>query len=279
MLRYLLVGGFLTCVVSLSLAAPPWEERHGLTADDFEKTSKDLGEKGYSPIHLSAAVVGKEVRFAAVWEKRPDGPAVEARHDLTAKQYEKTADELKKKGFRPVHLSGYEANGEARFTAVWEKEPKDAPAWEAYHDLTSDDYRKLYADLTKKGSRPLRVSGYVVGKETRYATIWEKEEKNGPTWHTRRDLTAAQYQDVFNEQLEKKHRLIHVAGYTIDGEERFAGVWEKSAALGWHSKHGMDAKQYEAALADLKTKGFWPVQVNIYAVGGQARYAGLWARD
>jgi len=278
--RYLIACALVTSLLcaSASAARPLWEERHGLTADDFEKTTKQLAERGYRPVQISAAVVGKELRFAAIWEKHADAPPTETRHNLTDKQYEKTADELKEKGFRPVEVRGYEVDGEARFAAIWEKAPKDAPAREAHHALTSDDYRKVYAELTKKGYRPLQVSGYAIGKETRYATIWEKEPKNAPAWHTRRDLTAEQYQDVFDEQLKMGHRIVHVSGYTIDGQERFAGVWE-AATTGWYGHHGLDTKQFDAAMAKLKGQGLRPVQVSIYAVGGQARYAGAWVND
>src|SRR5262249_34353767 len=160
---------------------------------------KALAEKEYQLVQLNAAGTGKEVRFTAVWEKRPDAPAREARHDLTAKQYETTAAELKEKGFRPVELCGYESGGEARFAAIWEKQAKDAPEWEAHPGLTSDEFRKLYTDLSNKGYRPRCLGGFTVGKETRYATIWEKAPKD-TVWHARRDLTAAQYQDVFDEQ-------------------------------------------------------------------------------
>jgi hypothetical protein len=262
---------------SAALAAPPWEERHNLTAEEYAKAAKEFAEKGYRPLQLGAVAVGKEVRFAAVWEKN-DAPAREARHDLTAKQYEKLAGEMKDKGFRPVEILGYGVEGDVRFAAIWEKAAKDSPEVEARHDISGDDYRKLYAELTNKGYRPQRVSGFAVGKETRYATIWEKAPK-GAEWHTRRDLTADQYQEVFDEQLKKGNRLIQVCGYTIDGQVRFAGVWEKSPGQNWHAHHGLSAKDYETTTARLKEKGFRPVQVSGFAVGKEVRYSGVWVRD
>ncbi len=281
MLRLLFACGFVVgSAGAVRAAAPEWEERHDLTATDFAKVSKELKEKGFRPTVVCGYALGKETRFTAVWEKRADGPEWEARHDLTAKQYETSATELKEKGFRPVEICGYEADGEARYAAIWEKEAKDAPAWEARHALTSDEFRKLYADLSNTGFRPVRVSGYAVGKEARFATVWEKAPKDA-VWHTRRDLTAAQYQEVFEEQREKKHRLLSVSGYTVAGEERFAGVWQKPAAAEptLFTHHTMAAKQYEAALAEYKQKGFRPVQVSTYAVKEQAKYAAVWVKE
>lgn len=280
MLKYLLVCGLIACPFGAAWAAPPaWEGRYGITAANFEKTDKELAEKGYRPVQLCAAAVGKELRFTAVWEKRADGPELEARYDLTTKQFEKAATELKGAGFRPVDVCGYEVNGAARFAGVWEKAPKDAPARELRGDLSADDYRKLYADLTKNEFRPLRVTGYAVGKETRYATVWEKEPKNGPAWHTRRDLTAAQYQDEFDAQVALKRRPIHVVGYTIDGEERFAAVWEAATGMGGAARHNMDQEALEQAATNLKAQGYRPLYVSMYPANGRLRFAGTWAKD
>lgn len=281
MLRLLLACGLAACSAGAARAdAPEWEERHDLAAAAFVKASKELAEKGFRPVQICGYAAGKEARFTAVWEKRADGPAFEARHDLTAKQYETTAAELAEKGFRPVEVCGYEAGGGVRFAAIWEKGEKDAPAREARPALTSDELRKLYADLSNAGYRPVRVSGYAVGTEARYATIWEKAPK-GAVWHARRDLTATQYQDVFDEQREQKRRLVQASGYTVDGEERYAGVWEPMPAAnqGTFSHHTMDAKKYEATLADYKRQGYRPVRVSSYEVKGQVKYAATWVKE
>jgi|SRR5579883_412419 len=280
MLRFLFACALVVyCVGATRAAAPPSEVRYGLTATEFEAASKDLADKGYYLIQTSATLVGKEVRFAAVWEKHQDWPDRKAQHNLTTKQYADTTAELKEKGYRPVDVCGYEMNGEARFVAIWEKEPKDAPAREARHDLTSNDFRKLYTELTNKGYRPLRINGYTIGQKTRYATIWEKELKGAPLWHMRRDLTPGQYQQVFDEQVEKQFRLVHVVGYTIDGEERFAGIWEKSTGPVWYAHHALDANEYEKSNANLNKQGYRQVQISGYSVGGKLRYAGLWLKE
>lgn len=284
MLRYLLACGSVVSSLGVGAlcAAPPWEMQHNLTVTEFEKASKEFAEKGYRVTQVSAAQVGKEkeLRFLAVWEKHTDNLTWEARHDLTAKQYEKLAAELKEKGFHAIELCGYEADGEARFAAIWAKEPKGGPEREVRHALTSDDYRTLYTALSNKGYRPLRVSGYQVGKETRYATIWEKEPKGAPQWSTRRDLTADQYQEVFDDQLKGGSRVVHLAGYTIDGEQRFAGVWEKSPApAAWQVRHRIDIKSFETQSAGFKSQSLRPVCVSVHAVNGQPQFVGMWLRE
>jgi uncharacterized iron-regulated membrane protein len=59
---------------------------------------------------LVFAVAGQakaEALFAAIWEQG-GGPAFQARHNLTAAQYQQTFDQLVGQGFRPRAVSGYE---------------------------------------------------------------------------------------------------------------------------------------------------------------------------
>jgi hypothetical protein len=284
MFRFVLACGLVASAVGAVSADPAWDQRNNLTPADFEKASKELAEKGYQPAQITAAVVGKDakkgVRFLTVWEKIPDGPVREARPDLTAPQYEKATADFKDKGFRPVELCGYEVDGAPRFAAIWEKAPKDAPVREAHPALTDDDYRKLYTALSNKGCRPLRVTGFAVGKETRYASIWEQAPKGAPAWYSRRDLTRAQYQEVFDERLEAGDMVVHLSVYTIDGEPRFAGVWEKAPRpQAWQVRHWMDARQYENAVDVFRGQGMRPLRVTSHAVDGEPRFTALWVRQ
>ncbi len=58
-------------------------------------------------VFATAGQTKAEVLFAAVWEKG-GGPAFQARHNLTAAQYQQTFDQLVGQGFRLRAVSGYE---------------------------------------------------------------------------------------------------------------------------------------------------------------------------
>lgn len=47
----------------------------------------------------------------------------------------------------------------------------------------------------------------------RYAAIWEQAD--GPAWHARHGLTAAQYQQAFDQPLAEGYRLKCVSGYSL----------------------------------------------------------------
>ena len=162
---------------------------------------------------LAFAIAGQakaEVLFAGIWEK-DGGPAFQARHKLTAAQYQQAFDELVGQGFRLRVVSGYAVGGEPRFAAIWEKD--GGPAFQARHNLTAAQYQQAFNEIVSQGFRLKDVSGYTVGGEPRFAAIWEKT--GGAALQARHNLTAAQYQQTFDQLVGQGFRLRVVSGYEV----------------------------------------------------------------
>lgn len=151
-------------------------------------------------------------RFAAIWEQSV-GPAWQARHGLSAGQYQRTFTELIAQGFRLVDVSGYTSAGEDRYAAIWEQSP--GPPWEARHGLSADQYQQAFNELAAQGFRLVDVSGYGSAGQDRYAAIWE--QRDGPAWQARHGLTSFRYQQDFQQQVATGHRLIGISGYNPHG--------------------------------------------------------------
>jgi hypothetical protein len=146
--------------------------RHGLTSDQYQQTFDELTAQGFRPKVVSGNEVNGENRYAAIFE-RSDGPALQARHGLTADQYQELFDDLTAQGFRPRNVSGFELNGEARYAAIFEQD--GGPAFAARHGLTADQYQQAFDELTGQGFRPTDVSGFGVQGEARFAAIFEQD--------------------------------------------------------------------------------------------------------
>ncbi|MBO8190622.1 hypothetical protein ITI46_02720 [Streptomyces oryzae] len=157
---YATSGGPRFAAVFEESGGPPFEARHGLTADQYQQTFNELVGQGFRPVDVSGYSDGGEVFFAAVFEQR-DGVPFEARHGLTADQYQETFNELVGRGFRPVDVSGYATSGGPRFAAVFEK--SGGPPLEARHGLTAGQYQQTFNELMHRGFRLVKVSGYSVG--------------------------------------------------------------------------------------------------------------------
>jgi hypothetical protein len=101
--------------------SPEWQARHRLTAAEYQQTFDQLRGQGFRLVQVSGYGVAGQDRYAAIWERR-EGPELQARHGLTAAQYQQTFDQLRGQGFRLVQVSGYSiGGGQDRYAAIWEK--------------------------------------------------------------------------------------------------------------------------------------------------------------
>ena len=171
-----------------------------------------MADPGRQTVIVRAELAQRLSLYAAIWEQR-QGPAWQARHGLTAGQYQQTFDQLNAQGYRLVDVSGYSSGGEDRYAAIWEQSA--GPAWQARHGLTAGQYQQTFDQLNAQGYRLVRVSGYGSGGQQRYAAIWE--QRQGPAWQARHGLTAGQYQQTFDQLNAQGYRLVDVSGYNPQG--------------------------------------------------------------
>jgi hypothetical protein len=239
-----------------------WQARHGLDGAAYQQTFNELLAQGFRLTSVCGYSEGRDARYNAVWQQK-DGPAWEARHGLTAEEYQTTFDKLVSDGFRLTDVSGYAINGEARFTGIWEK--GDGPEWQARHGLSRAEYQQTFDELTGQGFVLKKVSGYRVDVDVRFAAIWEKEA--GVTMVARHGLTSAQYQKTFDELVSAGHRLAWVAGYSDTGIARYAAVWRQEPSAPWQARHGLDAQAYQRTFDELTAQGLRPVHVSGYGDG------------
>ena len=137
--------------------ATDWQARHGLSRSQYQQTFDELAGEGFAPMQVCGYRVNVDVRFAAIWERRP-GLSWVGRHGLTAREYQKAFDEQLANGFRLVSLSGYSDTGIARYAAIWHKD--EPTEWQARHGLDSAGYQRAFDELMAGGFRPVQVSGY-----------------------------------------------------------------------------------------------------------------------
>jgi polyglycine hydrolase-like protein len=138
-------------------SGPAWVARHGMTSAEYQQEFNTRLGQGYRLVEVSGYAIGGKERFAAIWTKGA-GPAWTARHGMTSDQYQTAFNDLGKKGYRLVHVSGYGVGGIDYYAAIWEK--KSGPAWMARHRMTADAYQEEFDFLTKDGYRLRRVSGF-----------------------------------------------------------------------------------------------------------------------
>ena len=106
-----------------------------------------------------------------------------------------------------------------------------ATAWAARHGLTSDQYQVEFDKLGRPGLPPgprQRLHG-----ERQRPLRRHLGEVAQPGWVARHGMTAAQYQAEFDKLVGQGFRLVEVSGYTVNGQDRYAAIWDKTPSPGW----------------------------------------------
>lgn len=149
-------------------------------------------------------------------------------------------------------------------------------AWIARHGLTSAQYQAEFDKWTGQGYRLTAVSGYEVNNADHYAAVWVKA--TGPSWVARHGLSSSRYQAEFDKWVGQGYRLVHVDGYTISNQDRYAAIWVKASGPAWVARHGLTSSQYQAELDKHVAQGYRLTVVTGYTVDNQARYAAIWEK-
>jgi CubicO group peptidase (beta-lactamase class C family) len=152
-----------------------------------------------------------------------------------------------------------------------------AQDWAARHGLTAAQYQADFSNFSHKGYRLKCVSGYTIGGQVRYATLWEKT--SGPAWTARHGLTAAQYQQAFSAYAKQGYRLTYINGYGVGHQAYYAAIWEKTSGPAWTARHGLTAAQYQQAFTAYAKQGYRLRQISGYNVGGTAYFAAIWDKS
>lgn len=213
-------------------------------------------------------------RYASVWEER-DGTPWQARHGLSAADYQQTFTELATQGYRLVDVDVHRAHGQPRFSGIWRLE--SGPAWQARHGLTSEQYQQTFDEMTATGYRPLSVSGYDDGGQPRYAAVWS--QAGGPSWRANHGVSAERYQHLIDTLPAEGFQPVRLNVATVAGQELFSVIWHKQDGPGWLARHGLTASEYQQLFTDLVGQGWRLRDVTGYGANGDDRYACLWERS
>jgi CubicO group peptidase (beta-lactamase class C family) len=253
-----------------------WIARHGLTSEKYQEASNDyVGNHGMQLMDVSGYGTSIPL-YAALWVKTASAPGWEARHGLTAADYQTTFNQLTSQGYHPVLVNGYETSGGPRFACIFQNGATGP--WVARHGLTSAQYQAAFNQFTGEGYMLDWVSGYFDGTQDLYAAIWRKPP-SAPAWQARHGLTSAQYQATFDQLVAQGYKPVVVCGYSDGVQDRYAAIFRQvPGAPAWQARHGLNSAQYQATFDQLVAEGYRLELVNGYSVAGQDRFAAIWTK-
>jgi CubicO group peptidase (beta-lactamase class C family) len=197
-----------------------------------------------------------------------------ARHGLSPSQYQSEFNNWSSKGYRIVSLSGYTSKGQELYAALWSK--VSGTAWTARHGLSSEAYQAAFTEMANNGYRLQIISGYSVGNQARFAAVWDKS--TGGAWAAKHNMTAAQYQQAFDDHNKEGYRIQHLSGYVVNGTEYFAAIWEKKTGGAMVVRHNLTASQYQQAFNEFSGQGYTLRLVSGYEKSGTDLFAAIWEK-
>jgi hypothetical protein len=150
-----------------------------------------------------------------------------------------------------------------------------AGGWIAHHDMTAQQFQITFNDLVDNhGMQLVDISGYGPTGNL-YAALWVKNA-NQLAWQAHNGLTAAQYQDTFNQLTAAGYAPVLVDGYDAGGQPHFAALFQSGPSAPFVAQHGMSAAAYQQAFDQHLAQGYTLEWVGGYAQAGQATYAAIW---
>lgn len=182
-------------------SGPAWTARHGMTSAQYQAELTAMSGLGFRLTSVQGYAVGSTIYYAAIWEQK-SGPALVARHGMSAATYQSEFENYSNLGYRLTHLSTYNAGSTDYYAAIWEN--ISTRAWIGKHRMTSGGYQHEFVDRKIQGYRLKKIDGYAIGTTARYGAIWEAEPnaltgsycKNGQCFDLERfaDALEASYQ-------------------------------------------------------------------------------------
>lgn len=279
--RMMILKGCLQAFVLLAFAmggvqaarAQTWQARYDMSPAAFQTAIDELSVQGYVPVEISGIHQDGTTRYAASWVREPE-VAWHASFGLSSAQMKARMDTLAKKGFVPAVLSIHSEGGAARYHAVWRRQA--GVAWQVTYDMGPVEFGESSVDLTDQGYVPAAVSGYQIDGQPRYGALWKR--RRDVSWELRRDMTRGQMQAYFDQLTPLGYVPVDISGYTLEGETRFAAIWERLSGYDWTSRRDLDIEDNIAYAEAQGELGFAPYVIAPYLEDGELLFAGAWRR-
>ncbi|KAK5678854.1 hypothetical protein LTS10_008509 [Elasticomyces elasticus] len=192
----------------------------------------------------------------------------QCRYDMTSDLYNSTFQDLVSQDYRLNYVSGYTVNNEVR----------SSPEWATRHGMTSAQYQIAFDDFVNRGYRTVLVNGYAVNGEDRYVAIWEKSLSDA--WVARHGMTSSDYQTAFDTCTGQGYQLVHISGYAVGNEPRYAAIWEKTCgSRQWVAVHGLTSSAIQQRFNTCVGEGYRLTLISGYSVNNVDYYAAIWLKE
>ncbi len=101
----------------------------------------------------------------------------------------------------------------------------------------------------------------------------------GVEWSSNHDMDGDQYQAEYDSMSTQGWRLRRVSGYSIDGVDYYASIWELSSGPSWFGRHRITGDEYQATFEEYQDQGYRPIDISGYEKNGTDYYAAIFEQS
>ncbi len=280
--RRLLYGAFLLGLLWLAPFVARAEEegivRYGVTQQALQNEFVDgHGQNGYLPVRLTGYQEegNGATRYFTRWVTNTTGKGWQVRSYRTLAEFNILNGIFRDQGYVLVDVSGYQTVNGVRYAGIWHRNT-DNLVWTTFPDVTMDDMQDLHDTIGQEGWRPHRIEGYESGGQSRFISVWYYLPNAGYFWHSK--LTAAQYQDKFDEYKALGFAPFHLDSHTVGGVVYYSGIW-KSVNTSWRVRTGRAWKIFQRYYNNYWSDGFNIDNFYAAETPDGVRFGGIWFFD
>jgi Peptidase family M23/Bacterial tandem repeat domain 1 len=195
---------------------------HNLNSDQYQSKVEQYIKADYRISQVESYKAGNEVRYAVIFKKE-SGPAVTAYHGNSEAEHQNKFDDLTKKGWRPINISVVSAQGQLKFTALYEK--TDVGSFLAKSSLTPAEYQEQVTENKEKGRQIAYLNSYIHNGKPYFTAIWHS--KINGAYKAKHGLSGGGYQTEWESATGSGLLTRNVTGYSSGNSILYAGVWRK----------------------------------------------------
>lgn len=253
------------------IASDPWVARYNMTAAQYQAEFNTWTAQGFRVSDVTGYDIRGVPYFAAIFDKTT-GPAWQSFTGMTQAQYNTKFTELNAQGYRPVIVNGYNIGTGLFYTAIFHKDA--SVPWQSRSNQTGAQFQADLDTLPAQGYRLTHISGYAVGSEDRFATVWEK--RTGAGWYVHTRMSAEAFRTNFANRVAEGLRPVKVVSYSINGVNRYAAIFNTAASVPWKATVSLTDPQYQQASNELSARGYRPMNVTAHVDHGVLHFGLVW---
>ena len=248
--------------------------RHGFPAARYGAFFEHLSDSGFLPVIVDAYSVAGKTYINHVWNPAK-GRRFYGYHLLSASRYQSKFTAATKAGYHPIWVDSVNANGQARYSAVF---VKGAPAGYARHGLSSSGLTALIQHAKKRGLRPAQVSAVSIGGKLQYTALANKTNI-GNDWVVKPHISEASYQAVYNAQKKAGRAPFYAQGYVHGGKRYLTVVFSNGRVKSRVDRHGLSASGYQNEYTSSLKAGRKTLAVSGYDGNSAHRFVASWVQS